>query len=37
MAGTSKVRIERNTIRLDDAGFGTDATFECLTQGERPR
>ena len=36
VAATSRVRIARNVIRLDDAGFGTDATFECQAQGEIP-
>ena len=36
VAGTSKVRIERNTVKLNDAGFGTDATLECMTQGNIP-
>ncbi len=36
VAGTSKVRIEHNTIKLNDAGFGTADTFECQAQGEVP-
>lgn len=36
VAGTSKVRIEHNTIRLNDAGFGTTDTLECTAQGPIP-
>ena len=36
VAGTSKVRIEYNTVRHNDAGFGTAATFECQAQGNIP-
>ena len=36
VAGTSKVLIEDNTVRLDDAGFNTSLTFECQAQGNIP-
>lgn len=36
VAGTSNVRIEHNTVRLNDAGFGTTDTFECTPQGPIP-
>jgi nitrous oxidase accessory protein NosD len=36
VAGTSKVRIEYNTIRHNDAGFGTDATAQCQVSGNIP-
>ena len=36
VAGTSKVRIQDNTIRLDDAGFNTTLTLECQAQGNVP-
>jgi len=36
VAGTSKVRIEYNTIRHNDAGFGTSATPQCQVQGNIP-
>lgn len=36
VAGTSKVRIEDNTVKLNDAGFGTSATLECKANGNIP-
>jgi nitrous oxidase accessory protein NosD len=36
VAGTSNVRIEGNTLRLDDAGFNTTLTLECQAQGNIP-
>ena len=36
VAGTSKVLIEDNTVRLNDAGFNTNLTFECQAQGSIP-
>jgi nitrous oxidase accessory protein NosD len=36
VAATSKVLIEGNTVRLDDAGFNTSLTFECQAQGNIP-
>ena len=36
VAGTSKVLIEDNTIRMNDAGFNTTMTFECQAQGNIP-
>lgn len=36
VAGTSKVRIEDNTVKLNDAGFGTNATLECQVNGNIP-
>lgn len=36
VAGTSKVLIEDNTVRLNDAGFNTTLTFECQAQGPIP-
>lgn len=36
VAGTSKVRIEHNTIRRNDQGFGTTDTLECQAMGEIP-
>lgn len=36
VAATSKVRIEYNTIRHNDAGFGTDATPQCQVSGNIP-
>jgi nitrous oxidase accessory protein NosD len=36
VAGTSKVLIMANTVRLDDAGFNTTKTFECQAQGNIP-
>ncbi len=36
VAGTTKVRIQDNTIRLNDAGFNTTLTLECQAQGNVP-
>ena len=36
VAGTSKVRIEDNTVKLNDAGFGTNATLECRPSATSP-
>jgi len=36
VAGTSKVRIEDNTVRLNDQGFNTSQTLECTPQGNVP-
>jgi nitrous oxidase accessory protein NosD len=36
VAGTSKVSIEDNTVRLNDQGLNTTATFECQAQGAVP-
>jgi nitrous oxidase accessory protein NosD len=36
VAGTSKVRIEDNTVRLNDAGFNSNLTRECQAQGNIP-
>jgi len=36
VAGTSNVRIAHNTVKLNDAGFGTTDTFECKPQGNIP-
>jgi nitrous oxidase accessory protein NosD len=36
VAGTSKVLIMDNTVRLNDAGFNTTKTFECQAQGNIP-
>jgi nitrous oxidase accessory protein NosD len=36
VALTSKVRIEHNTVRHNDTGFGTAATLECQAQGNIP-
>jgi nitrous oxidase accessory protein NosD len=36
VAGTSKVRIQDNTIRMNDAGFNTTLTLECQAQGNVP-
>ena len=36
VAGTSKVRIEDNTVRLNDQGFNTSKTLECKAQGNVP-
>ena len=36
VAGTSKVLIAHNTIRLNDAGFNTTMTLECQAQGNIP-
>jgi len=36
VAATSKVLIEDNTVRLDDAGFNTSLTLECQAQGNIP-
>jgi nitrous oxidase accessory protein NosD len=36
VAGTSKVRIQDNIVRLNDAGFNTTMTFECRAQGNIP-
>jgi nitrous oxidase accessory protein NosD len=36
VAGTSKVRIEDNTVKLNDAGFNTTLTLECQAQGNIP-
>jgi len=36
VAGTSKVRIEDNTVRLNDAGFNTSKTRECQANGNIP-
>jgi nitrous oxidase accessory protein NosD len=36
VAGTSKVLIMDNTVRLNDAGFNTTMTLECQAQGNIP-
>jgi nitrous oxidase accessory protein NosD len=36
VAGTSKVLIESNVVRLNDAGFNTTMTLECQAQGNIP-
>jgi len=36
VAGTSKVLIQDNIVRLNDAGFNTTMTFECRAQGNIP-
>ena len=36
VAGTSKVLIQSNVIRLNDAGFNTTMTLECQAQGNVP-
>ena len=36
VAATSKVRIQDNTLRLNDAGFNTTLTLECQAQGNIP-
>jgi nitrous oxidase accessory protein NosD len=36
VAGTSKVLIQNNTVRLNDAGFNTTKTLECQAQGNIP-
>ncbi len=36
VAGTSKVLIMDNTVRLNDAGFNTTKTLECQAQGNIP-
>jgi nitrous oxidase accessory protein NosD len=36
VAGTSKVLVEHNVIRHDDAGFNTTLTMECQAQGNIP-
>ena len=36
VAGTSKILIQNNVIRLNDAGFNTTMTFECQAQGNIP-
>jgi hypothetical protein len=36
VAGTSKILIEHNVIRHDDAGFNTTLTLECQAQGNIP-
>jgi nitrous oxidase accessory protein NosD len=36
VAGTSNVLIEHNTVKLNDAGFRTSATFECVGQPPIP-
>ena len=36
VAGTSKVLIQDNTVRLNDAGFNTSMTLECQAQGNVP-
>jgi nitrous oxidase accessory protein NosD len=36
VAGTSKVLIQNNVVRLNDAGFNTTMTLECQAQGNVP-
>ncbi|HEX7497146.1 MAG TPA: right-handed parallel beta-helix repeat-containing protein [Candidatus Limnocylindrales bacterium] len=36
VAGTSKVLIQNNIVRLNDAGFNTTMTLECQAQGNVP-
>ena len=36
VAATSRVLIQNNTVRLNDAGFNTTMTFECQAQGNIP-
>jgi nitrous oxidase accessory protein NosD len=36
VAGTSKIRIDHNTVRWNDTGVGTDKTAECQGMGDVP-
>ena len=36
VAGTSKVTIENNVVKFNDAGFNTTKTFECQANGNIP-